>query len=163
MQQQTTFQLIKAKYIVDGKGGAPIGNGAVLLDGTKVHSVGPQTTVAAPEGAPVEVHEFPDATILPGLVDAHTHLNYPGNGTHTNDVMKEEDDVLLMRSIANARQYLETGVTTIRDNGSKNSTTFSLREGIVRGLATGPRLVLCGNALTITGGHMWQQGSEADG
>jgi imidazolonepropionase-like amidohydrolase len=77
--------------------------------------------------------------------------------------MNESDDILLMQSIANARQYLNLGVTTIRDNGSKNNTTLSLREGIRRGLAAGPRLILCGNPLTITGGHMWQMGGQADG
>ena len=162
-QQQADFQLIKAKYLVDGKGGPPVENGAVLLDGNSIVAVGPQHTVVAPEGASVELHEFVDATILPGLVDVHTHLNYPGDGTHTNDVMAEAEDMLLMQSIANARQYLRMGVTTIRDNGSKHDTTFSLREGIKRGLSDGPRLVLCGNALTITGGHMWQNGAEADG
>ena len=162
-QQQPLFQLIKGKYVIDGKGGAPIENGAVLLEGSKIRLVGLQNTVSAPEGAPVEVHEFSDGAILPGLVDVHTHLNYPGDGTHTNDVMEESDDILLMQSILNAQTYLNLGVTTIRDNGAKNHTTLSLKEGIQRNLATGPRLVLCGNPLTITGGHMWQMGAEADG
>jgi len=162
-QQRSNFHLIKAGYLLDGTGSAPVEKGAVLLEGNKIRAVGPENTVVPPEGAPVEVHEFPNSTVMPGLVDVHTHLNYPGDGTHTNDVMSEEDDILLMQSIANARQYLRLGVTTIRDNGSKHNTTFSLREGIRRGLTDGPRLVLCGNALTVTGGHMWQNGAEADG
>ena len=162
-QQKPPFQLIKGRYVIDGKGGAPIENGAVLLEGSKIQLVGPQNTVSAPEGAPVEVHEFADGAILPGLVDVHTHLNYPGDGTHTNDVMEESDDILLMQSIVNAQSYLNLGVTTIRDNGAKNHTTLSLKEGIRRNLAVGPRLVLCANPLTITGGHMWQMGAEADG
>ena len=68
-----------------------------------------------------------------------------------------------MQSIVNARSYLAKGVTTIRDNGAKNYTTLSLKKGIARGLATGPRLSICVNPLTITGGHMWQMGAEADG
>ena len=163
MAQQSSFQLIRGKYVVDGNGGAPIEKGAVLLEGTKIRSVGTQQEVSAPEGAPVEVHEFPDCTVLPGLIDAHTHLNYPGDGTHTDDVMSESDDILLFQSIFNARSYLDLGVTTIRDNGAKNNTTLSLKEGIRRGLAVGPRLVICANPLTITGGHMWQMGGEADG
>ena len=163
MKQQDSFLLIRGKYVVDGKGGTSIENGAVLLEGAKIRAIGHQHEVSAPEGAPVEVHEFPDCTVLPGLVDAHTHLNYPGDGTHTNDVMNDEDDILLMRSILNARSYLDLGVTTIRDNGAKNNTTLSLKEGIRRGLAVGPRLVICANPLTITGGHMWQMGAEADG
>ena len=162
-QSNQVYQLIKGGFLFDGRGGAPIEQGAVLLKGDKIEAVGQSHVVAAPEGAPVEVYEYPDATVMPGLVDVHTHLNYPGDGTHTNDVMAEDDDILLMQSIANARQYLRLGVTTIRDNGSKHDTTFSLKEGIRRGLTDGPRLMLCGNALTITGGHMWQNGAEADG
>ena len=71
------FQLITGKYLVDGRGGRPVERGAVLLEGSKVRMVGAVNEVAAPEGAPVEVHDFPEATILPGLVDVHTHLNYP--------------------------------------------------------------------------------------
>ena len=157
------YQLITGKLLVDGRGGRPIERGAVLLEGSRIRGVGAVNEVAAPEGAPVEVHDFPEATILPGLVDVHTHLNYPGDGTHTDDVMEEEDDILLMQSIVNARSYLEKGVTTIRDNGAKNYTTLSLKKGMARGLATGPRLSICVNPLTITGGHMWQMGAEADG
>ena len=132
MAQQDSFLLIRGKYVVDGKGGAPIENGAVLLEGTKIRSVGTQQEVSAPDGAAVDVYEFPDCTVMPGLIDAHTHLNYPGDGTHTNDVMSESDDILLMQSIFNARSYLDLGVTTIRDNGAKNNTTLSLKEGIRR-------------------------------
>ena len=161
--QKTQFKLIRAKYLIDGNGGAPIKDGAVLLEGTKIRASGTQQDVRVPDGVIPESYDFPESTVLPGLVDVHTHLNYPGDGTHTNDVMSEEDDILLMQSILNARDYLALGVTTIRDNGSKNNTTLSLKEGIRRGLAVGPRLVLCANPLTITGGHMWQMGAEADG
>ena len=81
------YQLITGKLLVDGRGGRPVERGAVLLEGSKIRAVGAVNEVAAPEGAPVEVHDFPEATILPGLVDVHTHLNYPGDGTHTDDVM----------------------------------------------------------------------------
>ena len=162
-QQQAQFKLIKGKYLVDGNGGTPLEQGAILLEGTKIRAIDAQHKLAAPEGATVEVFDFPEASILPGLVDVHTHLNYPGDGTHTNDVMDETDDILLMQSIVNARNYLDLGVTSIRDNGAKNHTTLSLKEGIRRHLATGPRLQICVNPLTVTGGHMWQMGAEADG
>ncbi len=63
----------------------------------------------------------------------------------------------------NARTFLHAGVTTCRENGAKNGVAFSLKEGIRRGLADGPNLVVCGRPVTITGGHMWFCGSEADG
>ena len=138
-------------------------DGAVLVEGAEIRQVGRASEIRAPEGAAVEEYNYPSDTLLPGLIDVHTHLNYMGNGMHTDDVMSLPDDILLMRSIANARTHLESGVTTIRECGAKHYTTFSLREGIRQGLAVGPRMLLCGRPVTITGGHMYQMGSEADG
>lgn len=163
MRDPDSFRLIKGKFLVDGRGGAPIEDAALLLKNDKILMAGRRSDVSPPDGAKVLMNDFPDGSILPGLIDVHTHLNYPGDGTHTDDVMSETDDILLMQSILNAHNYLRLGVTTIRDNGAKNHTTLSLREGMGKGLATGPRLVLCGNPITMTGGHMWQMGGEADG
>jgi imidazolonepropionase-like amidohydrolase len=101
--------------------------------------------------------------LLPGLVDAHTHLNMPGDGRGIGDVMAEPDDILLLRSARNAQDALEMGVTTLRDNGGRRQTTLSLKNAIESGVIDGPRLNLCGWPLTITGGHCWPMGGEADG
>ena len=158
-----SFQIVQGSYLLDGVGGEPVKDGQILIENGKIRAVGRHEDISVPEGVQIKKHIFPGCTIMPGLIDTHTHLNYPGDGTHTNDVMNDSDDILLMRSIQNAQNYLKLGVTTIRDNGAKNNTTLSLKEGITRGLATGPRLVICANPLTITGGHMWQMGGEADG
>jgi len=157
------FHLIKAARVLDGTGGAPIESGAVLVEGDRIAALGRQAEIRAPEGAPVVEADYGDATILPGLVDAHTHFVAPGDGTPGEDIAKEHDDILLLQAAKNARTVLYSGVTTIRENGAKNHVTFSLREGIRRGLAVGPRMVICGRAITITGGHLWYFGSEADG
>ncbi len=163
MADQPAFKLFKAARVIDSISDRPIENGAVLVEGTKIVQVGMAKDVAAPEGASVEEHNFSNGTLLPGLIDVHCHFNYPGDGTHTDDVMDQPDDILLMRSVVNTRTHLESGVTTARENGAKHDTSFSLREGIRMGLAKGPRLMVCGNPVTITGGHMWQMGGEADG
>ena len=116
-----------------------------------------------PLGAPVEEYDYPTGTLLPGLVDVHCHFNYLGDGVHTDEVMELSDDILLMRSLMTAQAHLESGVTTARENGSKHDTGFSLREGVRLGLAKGPRLLPCGNPITVTICHMWQMGGEADG
>ena len=163
MPAQSVFKLIKAARLIDGLGERPVENGAVLVEGSRIRQVGVEREVVVAEGATVEEYDYPTGTLLPGLIDVHCHFNYLGDGTHTDDVMAIPDDILLMRSMATARTHLESGVTTARETGAKHDTTFSLREGIRLGLAKGPRLVLCGNPVTITGGHMWQMGSEADG
>jgi len=157
------FQLIKAARLLDGTGRAPLGSAALLMEDGHIAAMGTQAEVRAPEGAPVREIDYGDATILPGLVDAHTHFVAPGDGTPGEEIAKEDDDILLLQAAKNARTVLYSGVTTIRENGAKNRVAFSLREGIRRGLAVGPRMVICGRALTITGGHLWYFGSEADG
>ena len=163
MTQEPTFLLLKAQRLIDGGGGPPLENAALLVQSGRIALIGPQAAVRVPEGASARAIDYQDATILPGLVDAHTHLVMPGDGTPADDVAKEEDEILLLQAARNARTILESGVTTIRENGAKGRTAFSLREGVRRGLAVGPRMVICGRPITITGGHMWYFGAQADG
>jgi imidazolonepropionase-like amidohydrolase len=157
------FTLLTAARLLDGGGGAPLAAAALLIEADRIVALGPQSVVAAPAGAAVRRIDYGDATILPGLVDAHTHLVAPGDGTLGDDVAKEDDDILLLQAAKNARTLLHSGVTTLRENGAKGRVAFSLREGIRRKLAPGPRMVICGRPITITGGHMGYFGSEADG
>ena len=157
------FTLISAARLLDGRGGSPIGPAALLIEGERVADLGRAADVHPPAGASVERRDYGAATILPGLVDAHTHLVAPGDGTLGDDIATEDDDVLLLQAAKNARTLLHSGVTTLRENGAKGKVAFSLREGIRRRLAPGPRMVICGRPIAITGGHMGYFGSEADG
>src|SRR5262245_38094151 len=156
------FSLLSAARLLDG-GGAPVADAAVLIEGDHVVALGPRSAVDAPAGASVRRVDYGDATILPGLVDAHTHLVAPGDGTLGDDIAKEDDDILLLQAAKNARTLLHSGVTTLRENGAKGKVAFSLREGIRRKLAPGPRMVICGRPIAITGGHMGYFGAEPDG
>ena len=157
------FTLISAARLLDGRGGSPIGPAALLIEGERVADLGRAADVHPPAGASVERRGYGAATILPGLVDAHTHLVAPGDGTLGDDIATEDDDILLLQAAKNARTLLHSGVTTLRENGAKGKVAFSLREGIRRRLAPGPRMVICGRPIAITGGHMGYFGSEADG
>jgi imidazolonepropionase-like amidohydrolase len=134
----------------------------LILDG-RIAVIGHAGDVRAPDGVPAEVIEYGDATILPGLVDAHTHLVSPGDGSDGDDVAAEPDDLLLLRAARNARAFLEAGNTTIRENGAKGRVAFSLREAIGREIVPGPHLVIAGRPIATTGGHLSYFGSEADG
>ena len=157
------YTLLTASRLLDGAGGPTIEDAALLIHGDTIELIGARAEVRAPDGASVEIIDYGDASILPGMVDAHTHLVSPGDGTPSDEVGREGDDILLMQAVKNARTILHSGVTAIRENGAKNRVTFSLREGINRGLAVGPKMTLCGRPVTITGGHMWYFGGEADG
>jgi imidazolonepropionase-like amidohydrolase len=157
------FTLIKAARIFDGTGSPTASGKAILLNHGRIAAIGAVGELSAPDGATLTVKDYGDATILPGLVDGHTHMMAPGDGTHGDITGNEQDDVLLMRALQNARTFLHAGVTTARENGAKNKVGFSLKEGIQRGLSEGPEMVVSGRPITITGGHFWYCGSEADG
>jgi imidazolonepropionase-like amidohydrolase len=159
----TAFTLLSAARLLDGASGPALTDAALLIQADRVLALGRRGDIDAPAGATVSRVDYGDATILPGLVDAHTHLVAPGDGTLGDDVAKEDDDILLLQAAKNARTLLHSGVTTLRENGAKGRVAFSLREGVRRRLTPGPRMVICGRPITITGGHMGYFGSEADG
>ncbi|MYE55031.1 MAG: amidohydrolase family protein [Chloroflexi bacterium] len=163
MPTQPTFTILTADRLIDAKGGAPIDNGAVLLDGSIIATVGRAADIRAPEGAAVQTTHYAGCTIMPGMVDCHTHHNGFGDGRLGDDLALLSDEILTVRSARNARASLFSGVTTIRENGPKNVTMFRLRDAINEGLAIGPRMVLCGRPVAIIGGHMGYFGGEVTG
>ncbi len=80
------FKLIKASRLIDGRGGPPIEQGAVLVQGSKIIAVGSARDVLPPEGAKMETYDYPDKTIMPGLIDCHTHHNGFGDGRPGEEV-----------------------------------------------------------------------------
>jgi len=157
------FKLITAGRLIDAKGGPPIENGAVLVQGKSIIGVGRAGEVSAPEGADVQVFDYPGKTIMPGMVDCHTHHNGFGDGRMGDDLALLDDEILTLQSARNARASLFSGVTSIRENGPKNYTMFRLRDAINQGIVVGPRMVLCGRPVAIIGGHMGYFGSEVTG
>jgi imidazolonepropionase-like amidohydrolase len=123
--------------------------------------VGPNGAVPTPEGA--ACLDFPESTLLPGLVDCHSHTTFPGDGTTIEQLIAETDEVHLLRAAENARTALESGVTTLRENGAFRRVGFVLRDALRRGIVRGPRLSVAGRPITVTGGHCWPLGGEADG
>jgi imidazolonepropionase-like amidohydrolase len=157
------FKLIKAGRLIDGMGGPPIQDGAVLVQGDKIIAAGPVGEVVAPEGATVDTYDYPGKTVMPGMIDCHTHHNGFGDGRPGEDVAALPDEVITLQAARNARDSLFSGVTSIRDNGAKNMTMFRLREAVNLGIIQAPRMVLCGRPIAIVGGHMGYFGSEVTG
>lgn len=161
---EDAFLLLRVGRLLDGRGGPAQERMAVLVQDSRIQAVAPDHELGLPEGAPGQVLEFPSATLLPGLIDCHIHINMPGNGRRGEDVhLNDTDDIRLLRSTQNVTTVLQSGVTTVFDCGGWHHTTFSLKEGISQGLVHGPRLLASGRPITTTGGHCWFMGSEADG
>ena len=164
MQDPTqAFKLIKAGRLIDGMGGPPIQDGAVLVQGNRIIAAGPVGEVVTPEGATVETYDYPGKTVMPGMIDCHTHHNGFGDGRPGENVAALPDEVITLQAARNARDSLFSGVTSIRDNGAKNMTMFRLREAVNLGIVQAPRMVLCGRPIAIVGGHMGYFGSEVTG
>jgi imidazolonepropionase-like amidohydrolase len=158
------YTRISAGRLVDGRGGPPIQDGAILVDGNTFVGVGPAAQVTPPPGEPVRELSFPEGTLMPGLIDIHAHLTFGTPGRSYEEVMSEDsDDLMLVRAVRNCQTHLKAGVTTIRDCGARNRTTLSLREAAAHGLFPSPRLLVSGPPITRTKGHFWWCNGEADG
>ena len=157
------FTLLKAARLVDGNGGPVAEQAAIMLEGDNIKQIGTKETVQAPEGASVKEIDYGDATILPGLVDCHVHLIGIGDGRAGDDLVTLPDEVLTVQAAQNVRKHLYSGVTTVRDCGAKNRTTFLLREATKMGIVPSPRLILAGRPIAIIGGHLSYFGTTATG
>jgi imidazolonepropionase-like amidohydrolase len=136
--------------------GEPLHAGwVVLIRGERIAAVGPQDAVHAPANA--QVIDLPGATLLPGLIDAHSHLFlHPYNETRWDDqVLKEPVPYRTLRAAQQARVTLLAGFTTLRDLGTEGAeyADLSVRQAIADGLIAGPRLFVATRAIVATGAY----------
>ena len=163
METQNGYKLIKAARMLDGKSNVVLDNPVVITRGSEIYFVGTEEEMPVPLESIIEEFNYPDATILPGLVDTHVHINWFGDGRPGDEIEQYPTDLLLLQSAQNIEKHLKSGVTTIRDCGSKHKTAFFIKDAVRLGIIPGPRMVVCGRPITITGGHTWYMGGEANG
>ncbi len=162
MSGLTRTLLLSAPWLIDGTGSPPADRGAVLIKDGRIAEVFRGTSPGAlPPGT--ETMHLDGCTLLPGLIDAHVHLCLPGDGTPFPHTVAEPRGVVQAIALRNAGVALRAGITTLRDCGGFPDVLYALRRAIALGYAVGPRLVLGGWAITITGGHCHYFGGEADG
>ncbi len=138
---------IRAGRLLDVKTGKTLTNQTILVQGDKIVSVGSETPV--PTGA--QVVDLSNATVLPGLIDAHTHITFTPNFSYSRLGISIPREALT--GARNARVTLDAGFTTIRNVGASGFTDVALRDAINAGDVPGPRMLVSGPALSITGGH----------
>jgi len=149
---------IRAERVFDGN---RFHNGPVIvaIEDGRISGVDFHGGVAPEDIALIDLGE---STLLPGLVDAHSHLCWDPDG-EPEDLAGDSHEVLLGRARRHAEAALSSGITTIRDLGDRDFATLSLREEYRRGTTMGPELMVAGPPLTPSGGHCWFLGGEADG
>src|SRR4051812_45755395 len=145
--------VLRAARVIDGTGGAPIVNGAVVVTNDRIVAVGAASAVAVPPGA--RVIDLGDATILPGFIDAHTHIigRVLGDPAGDDAAVRDFDSFGAILGTANAQKTLMAGFTTIRNVGAPNFDDMALRKAVNDGFVPGPRMQNAGHAIGITGGH----------
>lgn len=158
-----TAVIINAKTAILGAGSDTIEDATlVAIDGV-IRSIGPRSDARLMH-EPRDVYDFPEHCLLPGLIDTHVHLILPGDGSPAERFVQSRTDMeLLLVAQRNAEHSLAAGITTMRDVGSRGRIAMTLRDAIDSGLAHGPRLLVSGSPITITGGHCHYMGGEADG
>jgi imidazolonepropionase-like amidohydrolase len=149
-QQSTNRVVIKAGHLLDVRTGKALSNMAVVIEGDKIVSIGPVADLKAAPGD--NVIDLSQATVLPGLIDAHTHLTMD-----PKDAGYESLGISIPRQALvgarNARLTLEAGFTTVRNVGASGFSDVALRDAINAGDVPGPRMMVSGPPLGITGGH----------
>ncbi len=148
-QQSAKRTIVRAGKVLDVKTGKLQTNQAVVIEGDKIVSVGPASEIkTSPSDTLLDLS---NATVLPGLIDAHTHLTFnPQFGYETLAISVPREALI---GAHNARVTLEAGFTTVRNVGARGYSDIALRDAINAGDVPGPRMLVSGPALSITGGH----------
>jgi imidazolonepropionase-like amidohydrolase len=156
--------LIKAGRVFDGTSERTLERAYVIIEQETIQGVGLQTELAERrERFAQEIDLGPQATLLPGLINMHTHMSFSAGDSILDDHQRESYETKLIRAVENVQAALHTGVTTIRDCGTLNGIAFAVRAAVESGIMPGPRVIASGCGITTTGGHLWFNGVEADG
>src|SRR5690349_6722169 len=148
-QQASKRTVIHAGKLLDVKTGNTLSDQAIVIDGDKIVSVGPMSS-AKLTGNEQRI-ELGRATVLPGMIDAHTHLTFDPQFGYESLAISVPREALI--GAKNARVTLEAGFTTVRNVGASGFTDVALRDAINAGDVPGPRMLVSGPPLGITGGH----------
>ncbi len=154
--------ILKADHIIDGT--VPSYDvserDAVLIEDGRIIAIEKSEVFGSTPDA--EVITVPGGTILPGFIEVHSHMHCSASPSAFEDLVNDSRNELIMRSVESVRMALLSGVTTMRDLGSRNEIAFDIKNAINTGIIPGPHLLVTGTPITTTGGHCHMFGTEAD-
>ena len=154
--QTTTTYLLRPSRVFDGQTAQVHHGWTVLVRGNAIIAAGPAASMPS-EAASAEVIDLPGTTLMPGLIDAHSHLFlHPYNEASWNDqVLKESQSLRTARAVNHARRTLEAGFTTVRDLGTEGAgyADVGIKQAIEQGIIPGPRLIVTTKAIIATGSY----------
>jgi imidazolonepropionase-like amidohydrolase len=151
--------ILKAARLIDGSGTAVINNAVVVVTDNMITAVGTAGSVTLPPNA--KTIDLGDVTLMPGFIDAHTHLigRVLGDPAGDTALVRDFESFAAILSVQNARATLLAGFTTVRNVGASGKfDDMALRKAIDEGWTPGPRMMTAGHALGIRGGHCDENG-----
>ena len=158
------WTVIEADRVIDGSSPSARDQVTIVIQNDMIRAIGHAREIEIPTDGDITRLRIPaTSTLLPGLIDTHTHLTMNGSGVPLPADAAANDGILLMQAVASAHTHLHSGVTTVVDAGARGNVAFELVEAVRLGLVQAPRLVIAGRPITRTGGHAWHMGEEADG
>ena len=147
--------LLVPDAVWDGESAEPKSGWVVRVRGTKIDAVGPADQITVPAGA--ERLELSGTTLIPGLIEGHSHLFlHPYNEASWDDqVLREPLGQRMVRAVASAGRTLRAGVTTVRDLGTEGAFDYDvqLKRAIEQGIVQGPRILAVTRAIVATGSY----------
>ena len=153
--------VLRASTLIDGTGADPRYDAEVVVSDGLITYAGP----ARPLAGDADVVDYGDATLMPGLIDCHCHLQFGAYSSHEQTLAVHKsasNEERVITAIQNAQRALATGVTTMRDTGGYRALNMLIRDAQRAGMFLGPRLLVCGAPITTTGGHLHWCGLRAD-
>ncbi|MCI0353791.1 MAG: amidohydrolase family protein, partial [Acidobacteria bacterium] len=156
--QEPTVTVIRAGALLDGKSAEPRRNQVLVIRGNRIEAVGDAATVKVPAGA--QVIDLSRATVLPGLIDTHTHIflqgEIPEEGGYDVQLLKHSLAFRAARATVSARRALEQGFTTIRDVETEGAGygDVGIKQAVDKGYIPGPRIFTSALGISSTGGYL---------
>jgi len=152
-----SWTVIRAGSLIDGKSAAPRRDQVIVIHGNRIESVNDAATAKIPSGA--AVIDLSKATLLPGLIDSHTHIflqgEDPAQGGYDANILNAPLALRAARATVAARRALEQGFTTLRDVETEGAGygDVGIKQAIEKGYIPGPRLFVATRAISTTGGY----------